>query len=369
MDPVAQGVKRIEPILFIALSTKMAEMAAHIAAEMGITFPIEVGSMQTAQEIAARYPHAEVIVSRGGTATTIKTTTDRVVVEITASIEDVLQSAQRLVERGCKAVAVVANSGIIGNVTQELQIGEIKIGLCPWQDSGKIADIMEQLIRDGVEGVVGDKTGGETAVKFGLLLESLESGQLAINKAISDALGSARIREKERKAKEKRAAEVKKLANNLYLALEQAVAATEQLSASSVQLTGTTSSATTIAKTSVNEVAGTTDILDIIRRVAQQSNLLGLNAAIEAARAGEAGRGFSVVAEEIRKLADESNRSAKNIGELLKNFRNSVEQVLENVKLSHAITQEQAKATQEIARMLEDLRGVGQSLIELADQN
>jgi methyl-accepting chemotaxis protein len=290
------------------------------------------------------------------------------VVEVAASIEDVLQSAQNLVQQGHRKLAVVANAAIVGNVTQDLQLGEVKIWLRPWNDNAQILGILAQLMRDGVEGIVGDKTGGEQAAKLGLPTEPLDSGKLALSKAIGDAVQAARIRSKEQTAKQNRADEVKQLTNNLYLALEQAVAATEELSASSQQLTDTSGIAATIARTSVKEVAGTAEILDIIRRVSQQSNLLGLNAAIEAARAGEVGRGFSVVAEEIRKLADESNRSAKNIGEQLKTFRESVEQVLENVKQSHAITQEQAKATQEIARMLEDLREIGRSLIELADK-
>ncbi len=346
----------------------MAGAAGKVAAEMGITFPIEVGSMQTALEITGKYPQAAVVVSRGGTAEVVRRNTDRLVVEVTASIEDVLQSAHKLVQQGHKKIAVVANAAIIGNVTQALQLGEIEIWLRPWTDNTKIAGILAQLMQDGVEGIVGDKTGGEQAAKLGLLTESLDSGKLALSKAIGDAVQAARIRSKEQTTKQNRADEVKQLTNNLYLALEQAVAATEELSASSQQLTDTSGIAASIARTSVKEVAGTAEILDIIRRVAQQSNLLGLNAAIEAARAGEVGRGFSVVAEEIRKLADESNRSAKNIGEQLKTFRDSVEQVLENVKQSHAITQEQAKATQEIARMLEDLREIGRNLIELADK-
>lgn len=75
-----------------------------------------------------------------------------------------------------------------------------------------------------------------------------------------------------------------------------------------------------------------TEIVNIISQISEQTNLLALNAAIEAARAGEAGRGFSVVAEEIRKLAEDTNSSLHDIGNLIKDMNSKTENVVSAVE-------------------------------------
>lgn len=165
---------------------------------------------------------------------------------------------------------------------------------------------------------------------------------------------------------QEKAQAIKQQVQEMYASLEQAAAAIQQLSASSQQLAATSQETAEVATTAAEELGNTTEILNLIKRVAKQTNLLGLNAAIEAARAGEHGRGFSVVAEEVRKLADESTQSVDTINNLLKKFYASIQRVQGGVEQSHLVIQDQAKSTQDITRMVEGLRQVGQNLLGLA---
>ena len=112
----------------------------------------------------------------------------------------------------------------------------------------------------------------------------------------------------------------------------------------------------------------TDQVLGFVQQIAKQTNLLGLNAAIEAARAGEAGRGFQVVADEIRKLAVSSNESVEKVGNVLKEIQGGVSQVLQLVEKNGALTQEQAAGTQEIAAEIHEMTSLAEKLKEFANR-
>jgi twitching motility protein PilJ len=110
------------------------------------------------------------------------------------------------------------------------------------------------------------------------------------------------------------------------------------------------------------------EIIDLIKDIASQTNLLSLNAAIQAAHAGEAGLGFSVVADEIRKLAERSGHATKNVSNLIKAIQKETVEALSATENGLKEVKNGSVLAEQSRQALEDISGVVKQSVQLIEE-
>lgn len=137
---------------------------------------------------------------------------------------------------------------------------------------------------------------------------------------------------------------------------------THRMAAHSEQLAATSAQIREQSERALADSEKTNDVTKLIKGISRQTNLLGLNASIEAARAGQYGAGFNIVAQEVRKLSQQTDDSTGEIEQALGNVKMNLSALLENMNHITTASTEEAKLSQEVSAVIGTLNDVSTKL-------
>ncbi len=160
----------------------------------------------------------------------------------------------------------------------------------------------------------------------------------------------------------KKQIELQQMAEILTAGLVQLQSSSQQINVDAENLSCVGEGLGELSKLALSHTMRSGEITDIIKKIAQQTNLLGLNASIEAARSGEAGKGFKVVAEEIRKLSISTRESVENIERIVEDINKTNSEIETKTHLIEITSRDQVKAVHESYAAVQSLFALAEDL-------
>ena len=154
--------------------------------------------------------------------------------------------------------------------------------------------------------------------------------------------------------------------NGLYSSIETITTRVGETAERTGEITGVQAEITRAAENTREQTENTLKMTELIMNISKQTNLLALNASIEAARAGDAGRGFSVVAEEVRKLADSSQEAVGKIVEALGSMEKAAANIEERIKAINLLLERQAADMKEIDTSVKQAKDISGDIEKLS---
>ena len=159
---------------------------------------------------------------------------------------------------------------------------------------------------------------------------------------------------------------IKEISDSIFNSLEQLGAGADNIALDSQDLANNVSNIESFITETQNKIKEIDKVIQNIKDIASRSNLLSLNAAIEAARAGDAGRGFSVVASEMGKLANISKESSVKVEKSLTEIQTAIKTIGVGISKIGTTSESQAAATEEISATTNEIVQTSKKLAEIS---